>query len=717
MTGALDYAPLSAEQRAAAAGAVDADGSRLLWPLPADAPEMTQGKAKAFAPDGYGYAAHWCYRDAAGRLLGYAVRYDKAGDGTEADKQFRPLTCWERPDGRREWRAKGFPGPCPLYGLDRLAARPGAPVIVCEGEKSADAATRLFPEHVAVTSPNGAKAAGKADWGPLRSRALTIWPDADAPGALYAVDVARLAGAAGAASVAVVEPSPYLPDGWDLADTVPDGLDLDPARLVAEAAGAVEADGPLPLFPDLPPAGPYPVEALGPVLGRAANAIAHKIQVPAAMASQSVLATAALAAQAHADVTLPYGQVRPVSLFFVTVAASGDRKSSADNEALWPVKKHEAALRERHAAAMKDWLIADAAWTAQKRKIEGDGKLDLAGRKQRLVELGNEPLRPLAAFLTTGDLTVEGLTKNWGDLLPALGIFTNEGGTFTGGHAMSDDNRLKTAAMLSEVWDGKPVKRVRALDGVTILPGRRLSLHLMVQPDAAAGFLGNGTLRDQGMLSRVLAAAPATLAGTRFHSEPDPADDAAIRAYGDRILSLLEAPLPLANGTRNELEPRALALDADAKAELVAFADHVEREIGTPDSLNSVRDLAAKAAEHAARIAGVLTIVADRGAATIGRDAMAAAVALADWYVNEALRLHHAGRRDPKLVRAQALLDWLRERGGAGVMVRDVLRLGPAATRTKAAAEEALAVLKGHGWVVEASRRPRAFRLTTGATS
>ena len=62
---------------------------------------------------------------------------------------------------------------------------------------------------------------------------------------------------------------------------------------------------------------------------------------------------------------------------------------------------------------------------------------------------------------------------------------------------MNDDNRLKTAAMLSELWDGKPIKRVRALDGVTILPGRRLTLHIMIQPDAAAGFLCNGTLRDK----------------------------------------------------------------------------------------------------------------------------------------------------------------------------------------------------------------------------
>src|SRR4051812_39186499 len=56
----------------------------------------------------------------------------------------------------------------------------------------------------------------------------------------------------------------------------------------------------LPLFPPLPPAASYPVQALGPVLGQAASAIASKVQVPLAMAAQSVLATASLAAQPHA---------------------------------------------------------------------------------------------------------------------------------------------------------------------------------------------------------------------------------------------------------------------------------------------------------------------------------------------------------------------------------------------------------------------------------
>jgi hypothetical protein len=48
-------------------------------------------------------------------------------------------------------------------------------------------------------------------------------------------------------------------------------------------------------------------------------------------------------------------------------------------------------------------------------------------------------------------------------------------------------------------------------------------------------------LRDQGLLSRVLIAAPASMAGTRFYKETDPNDASAIACYGERLLSILTA--------------------------------------------------------------------------------------------------------------------------------------------------------------------------------
>ena len=117
-------------------------------------------------------------------MLFEVLRFDKP----DGDKEFLPLTLWRDAQGLR-WRWKSVPAPRPLYNLDKLAERPDAPVVICEGEKSADAAARIFPKSVATTSPGGANAADKADWSVLRGRKVLIWPDDDAPGRAYAAKV------------------------------------------------------------------------------------------------------------------------------------------------------------------------------------------------------------------------------------------------------------------------------------------------------------------------------------------------------------------------------------------------------------------------------------------------------------------------------------------------------------------------------------------------
>jgi hypothetical protein len=683
-----DFSPLRPEELTGlSAEPAPSDGWRPVLPVPDSVPPVTGAVLDRFAPRGFARSAAWKYVDASGRMLGAVVRFD-AIDGSNA-KQVLPVTWCEGPRGRTEWRSKGFPTPRPLYGLDQLAARPDAPVLVVEGEKTATSAAIRFPGHVVITSPGGSKAAGKADWSPLAGRQVVVWPDADEPGTAYASDVAHLSGASGAASVAVVSLPSGLPRGWDLADQPPAGVTSEdlaawlaaataPKTMVAPAA----TDGPLPLFPPLSPATAYPVNALGPFLAPAALSIAAKVQVPLEIAAQSVLAAAALAVQPHADVRLPFGQVRPTSLDFVTVAGSGDRKSSADNEALWPIRQREKVLREQHEDAMKAWRIDSAAWAATRKKIEADAKLDYDSRRAKLEALGDEPRKPLAPILTTGDVTPDGLTKNWPSMHGALGVFSAEGGQVTGGHGMSDDNRLRTAAMLSELWDGKPVARVRAVDGISILCGRRLSVHLMIQPEAAASFFADQTLRDQGLLSRILVAAPASIAGTRFYRSPSAEDEAVIKRYGARLLDLLEAPPKTLGEAPNELAPRVLTLTDDAKALWRAFFDHVESQCGTGGELRVILDFAAKAAEHAARLAGVVAVIENPATNVIDGNAMECGVTLADWYIGEALRLAEASRTDNRLLKAQGLLDWLRSREDAEIGFREIMRLGPNPTRT-----------------------------------
>lgn len=168
----------------------------------------------------------YTYHDADGVAAGYVLRFPVPRDDGTTGKETIPM-CWavNTQTGEFGWRWMSFGIPRMLYGLHALAERPDAKVMLVEGEKSADAAARLFPAFVAVTWPGGCKAVKHADFAPLAGRHVTLWPDADQAGtdAMRAVWIAIRDIAA---SVRIVPPIPGAPSGWDVADPAPDGVDV-----------------------------------------------------------------------------------------------------------------------------------------------------------------------------------------------------------------------------------------------------------------------------------------------------------------------------------------------------------------------------------------------------------------------------------------------------------------------------------------------------------
>jgi hypothetical protein len=463
-------------------------------------------------------------------------------------------------------------------------------------------------------------------------------------------------------------------------------------------------ESPRPLMRELPPADPYPVDALGDVLKSAARAIHDRVQAPLAICGQSVLAAATLATQAHADVELPMGHVKPLSNYLVSVAATGERKSTVDTEALWPVRKREAALREVYTTDVPAYQNALAAFKAARDAAVKKAKGDRRAIAAALDALGPAPLPPVAPVLTCPEPTYEGMCRLLAEGQPSIGIFAAEGGQFIAGHGMTEESKLRTAAGLSALWDGEPIKRVRAIDGTVVLPGRRVALHLMAQPEVAALWMSDRLLIDQGLISRVLITAPDPASGTRMWREPLPESDAALRRYGARLLDILERPLALAPDTRNELMPRKLLLSRDARRVWIGAYNHIESRVAAGGELEPVRGLANKLPEHAARIAAVLTLIDDMEAGEISGNALANGMEIAQHCLTEALRLSGTSSVSGELQLAQRLLTWLhRSWPHPVVSLPDIYQRGPSAIRDKAAAQRAATVLSDHGWLVPAS--------------
>jgi hypothetical protein len=487
---------------------------------------------------------------------------------------------------------------------------------------------------------------------------------------------------------------------------------------------AFTPEGPQPLVREIAPGAAYPVHALGP-LRPAVEAVQGMTQAPVAIPAQSALAVASLAVQGFADVET-LGGPRPTSLYALTIARSGERKSACDAPLMAALRAHEREQAKAQRDAYQAFQNKHALWKGARDKILSEAK---SGKKEKrtsaqadLEAQGPEPEAPPSTDRTVTEPTFEGLTKLFTFGQPSLGLFSDEGGQFLGGHAMNSDNRQKTLAAFNDLWQGNPIRRTRSGDGHATLYGRRLAVHLMAQPTVARAFMADPLAADTGFLPRFLICEPPSAIGTRFARNAR-RDDMALESYAGRLRDILDTPLPMDPETR-ELQPRVLHLTPEARALLVVFADAIEGAQGPGGDLAHITGTASKAAEQAARIAGVLTIWRDLQAPAVGGRDMADAIELAQFYLSEASRLASAATVSAEIDRAETLRRWLLESWPeADVLVRDVVRNGPNPLRESPKARAALGILEKHGWlvsldagtVVRGAARAEAWAIVKGA--
>ncbi len=448
---------------------------------------------------------------------------------------------------------------------------------------------------------------------------------------------------------------------------------------------------------------PYPVHALGDYLSKVVIAIHQKTRTPQAICAQSVLAAASLIMQSRSDVTLPFGQKRPLSNFFLSIAETGERKSTADSEAIQAIKDYEKALGSCYQSQHDQWENEQAVWDQERQRILHDKKhnANYQARQACLNGLGSAPCEPLKPMLLCEEPTLEGLCKLLQNAQPRIGVFSTEGGQFFGGYSMSDDHKIKTVSALSQIWDGVPIKRIRAGDGISIMSGRRVSMHLMIQPYIAQKVLSDPLLRNQGFLSRLLIIAPASAAGTRFYKKAPIEADQILANYTKHFMDILEMPMPLAHGKQNELDLPSLTFTDTAAKVWIEFHDYVERLIIEGGEMEPIKGLANKLPEHAARMAGVLTLVENSQATEIDHNNLEQGITLAKYYASEALRLVGGCHIPPDLQLAIKLLSWLHLKWDCPIIsLPDIYQKSIYAIKDKSTAHKIVRILEDHRWLI-----------------
>jgi 5S rRNA maturation endonuclease (ribonuclease M5) len=627
----------------------------------------------------HGGAVH-VYDDADGAILYARIRLKHAN----GDKHIRPIKRNER----GAWVMGEPPKPeagKPLYNLHALHARNNESVMIVEGEYCAD---RLMELGILATTSGGASSDDVTDWQPLAGRDVIIWADNDEAGAGYQDRVTARLYALGCAvqhiDIAQLDLPPKgdvvdwlkafadtrkrkaaAADVWGLPciDAPQDTIQADSSDLIDAGDTNTSWQEPQPLIAKSEPFH-YPLDALPIRIKNAVIEVRDFVQAPVALVATAALSAVSLAVQAHVDVQRAEGLTSPCGIFALTVAESGERKSSSEAYFMRAIRDYEKARCEAAKAILKEHDAQIVIWESMlgglKDRLRQDKKTNKSTsitEREISQHYDSKPIAPRVPRLVYDDVTPEQLgfklAKEW----PTGGLMSAEGGTVLGSHGMGKDNALKNFALLNTLWDGgtKSTDR-RTTDSFTV-ENARLTMSLQVQESALREFFNKtGTLaRGTGFLARFLFAWPVSTQGTRPFKEP-PANWPHLAAFNNRIAAILLKDVPITES--GGLAPLMLTMTPDARVIWIAFFNDVEQELAPNGALADVRDVASKIADNAARLAALFHYF-EGGDGQITAESVSSANAIAQWHLSESLRFFNELSTPLHVTDAVKLDGWL----------------------------------------------------------
>ncbi len=387
----------------------------------------------------------------------------------------------------------------------------------------------------------------------------------------------------------------------------------------------------------------YPLHALPEKIRDAVIEFSSHAKAPIPLICSSALATVSLAAQAYIDVRRDEVLENPVSLFMLTIADSGERKSTCDKHFMRVVRDYE-DQQEKLFKPEKDNYVADLeAWEAKrsgiKSKIHEMAKKNSDTRPHendlRIVEK-EKPTPPKIPKLIYGDATPEALAFDLSNKWPSGGVMSSEAAAILGGHAMNPDSLMRSLGQLNIMWDGGELAINRRTSESFTIRDVRLTIGLMVQESTLHEFYRkSGKLsRGTGFMARFLVAFPESTQGSRFYSEP-PKEWPARDRFNKRLSEILNQIVPI--NEQGRLEPKMSTLSQEAKSYWKLFYNDIEEGLGIDGELRDVRDVASKTADNATRLAAIFQFFED-GSLVIGLDSMKSGCEIAAWHLNESRR-------------------------------------------------------------------------------
>lgn len=460
---------------------------------------------------------------------------------------------------------------------------------------------------------------------------------------------------------------------------------------------------PLPLVEPRDDAPAYPIESLPKIIKESIVDYQQYGQQPTALIANCALANISLACQTLANVARDHLLMSPVSLYFITLGESGDRKTASDKVFGQGIRQWQFDMHERLIPKVNASTIAYHAWVSGRdgllrkiKKAASNGEPTAELQTQLYKVFANEPRVSLLPELFFEDTTQEAFTSHLADGWPSSSLWSDEGGIVLSSHGMHS-NTNKFISTLNRLWDGNHFTTTRKTTKSFVVAHRRITVSLMLQPLLLKQLLAKheGLSRQSGFLSRTLITYPKSSMGERYYKSP-PESLPSLNNFHQRIRECLDLTLGLDSKGCHKLP--TLRFSTQGKAAWIDFFNDVEKGISKTGEWKPIQDFASKSAENVARLSALYYLFQGKEG-DIDAETTQQAIAVIAWHLQETKRTLEDSTTECPIRDAQKLLNWFKNKNLPEVTPRYFQQ--HSAIRDKARLNRAIETLIEHHYLIE----------------
>lgn len=334
----------------------------------------------------------------------------------------------------------------------------------------------------------------------------------------------------------------------------------------------------------------------------------EQLQVSHEMVLLPALGAMSTVLQGSINVELPTRHEVNTSLMLLTLAESGERKTTVQNQFFSSIKKFNEQAVIDGEANEENFQVENELWKENVKAYDSEWKkavkkgneeeIEKADKKRKEIRR-KKPDLPSSNRILYDDTTPQALVQGMHKSSRYACLATSEANSIFSGYVFRDLDKINT------LWDGGNVIVDRNTKPSFILSNSRLTLALMTQPSVVKNFLSKRgeEARGMGFLARFLVVKPRSTIGQK-----DPKEIGKLlhlEKFNKRALELLEGSFE-----RLEKEEEMTVVRFSARAKM--RWNHLFKEVEEKQLPNQVyehyADHAAKLMDNVSRVAALIHV-------------------------------------------------------------------------------------------------------------